>query len=110
MGGHVTNTYKSHNNFLQNKYAPLPSMIIICVAVVMLVIGLIGCGDTSWEFRVGLGLFLAIILVIFVAEVSAFVLGFVYREKVQTDLQDTMRSVFERYDGKNPELTVLNYL
>lgn len=30
--------------------------------------------------------FLAIILVIFIAEVSAFVLGFVYREKVREEL------------------------
>lgn len=30
--------------------------------------------------------FLAIILVIFIAEVSAFVLGFVYREKVSEEL------------------------
>lgn len=30
--------------------------------------------------------FLAIILVIFIAEVSAFVLGFVYREKVNKEL------------------------
>ncbi|KAJ7427970.1 tetraspanin-3-like protein [Willisornis vidua] len=54
--------------------------------------------------------FLAIILVIFIAEVSAFVLGFVYREKVKTDAQGTMHSVFEQYDGKNPESTVVDYL
>ncbi|KFP73216.1 Tetraspanin-3, partial [Apaloderma vittatum] len=54
--------------------------------------------------------FLAIILIIFIAEVAAFVLGFVYREKVKTDVQGTMHSVFERYDGKNPESTVVDYL
>uniref|UniRef100_A0A8C5TU62 Tetraspanin n=1 Tax=Malurus cyaneus samueli TaxID=2593467 RepID=A0A8C5TU62_9PASS len=75
----------------------------------MFIIGLIGCCATFRESRVGLGLFLAIILVIFIAEVSAFVLGFVYREKVKSDVQDTMRSVFEKYDGKNPESTVVDY-
>ncbi|NXG51709.1 TSN36 protein, partial [Psilopogon haemacephalus] len=110
VGGYVINTYKSYDNFLQDKYALLPAVIILCVAVVMFVIGLIGCCATFRESRVGLGLFLAIILVIFVAEVSAFVLGFVYREKVKTDVQDTMRSVFEKYDGKSPESTVVNYL
>ncbi|XP_054034657.1 uncharacterized protein LOC104303044 [Dryobates pubescens] len=110
VGGYVINTYKSYDNFLQDKYALLPAVIILCVALVMFIIGLIGCCATFRESRVGLGLFLAIILVIFVAEVSAFVLGFVYREKVKTDVQGTMSSVFERYDGKNPESTVVDYL
>ncbi|NXA34669.1 TSN36 protein, partial [Eudromia elegans] len=110
VGGYVINTYKSYDNFLQDEYAVLPAVIIICVAIVMFLIGLIGCCATLRESRVGLGLFLAIILIIFIAEVSAFVLGFVYREKVKTDVQDTMRSVFEKYDGKNAESTVVNYL
>uniref|UniRef100_A0A8C3UEB2 Tetraspanin n=2 Tax=Catharus ustulatus TaxID=91951 RepID=A0A8C3UEB2_CATUS len=76
----------------------------------MFIIGLLGCCATFRESRVGLGLFLAIILVIFIAEVSTFVLGFVYREKVKTDVQGTMRSVFEKYDGKNSESEVVDYL
>uniref|UniRef100_A0A8C5TZM9 Tetraspanin n=1 Tax=Malurus cyaneus samueli TaxID=2593467 RepID=A0A8C5TZM9_9PASS len=86
VGAYVINTYKTYDNFLQDKYALLPAVIIICVAVVMFIIGLIGCCATFRESRVGLGLFLAIILVIFIAEVSAFVLGFVYREKVSKKL------------------------
>lgn len=86
VGGYVINTYKSYDNFLQDKYALLPSVIILCVAVVMFIIGLTGCCATFQESQVGLGLFLAIILVIFVAEGSAFILGFVYREKVETDV------------------------
>ncbi|XP_068279403.1 tetraspanin-36-like isoform X2 [Nyctibius grandis] len=85
VGAYVINTYKSYDNFLQDKYALLPAVIIICVAVVMFIIGLIGCCATFRESRVGLGL-------------------------VKTDVQGTMRSVFERYDGKNPESTVVDYL
>ncbi|NXP15783.1 TSN36 protein, partial [Thinocorus orbignyianus] len=110
VGGYVINTYKSYDNFLQDKYALLPAVIILCVAVVMFTIGLIGCCATCRESRVGLGLFLAIILIIFIAEVSAFVLGFVYRQKVKTDVQGTMRSVFDKYDGKNSESNVVDYL
>ncbi|NXU47518.1 TSN36 protein, partial [Turnix velox] len=110
VGGYVIHTYRSYDNFLHDKYALLPAAIIICVAMVMFVIGLIGCCATFRESRVGLGLFLAIILVIFTAEVAAFVLGFVYREKVKTDVQSTMHSVFEEYNGKNPETNVVDYL
>ncbi|XP_035415862.1 tetraspanin-36-like isoform X1 [Cygnus atratus] len=110
VGGYVMNTYRSYDNFLQDKHALLPAVIILCVAAVMFIIGLLGCCATFRESRVGLGLFLAIILIIFIAEVSAFVLAFVYREKVKTDVQGTMRSVFEKYDGKNSESAVVDYL
>lgn len=56
VGGYVINTYKSYDNFLQDKYALLPAAIIICVAVAMFFIGLIGCCATIRESRVGLGL------------------------------------------------------
>ncbi|NWZ26619.1 TSN36 protein, partial [Asarcornis scutulata] len=110
VGGYVMNTYRSYDNFLQDKYALLPAVIILCVAAVMFIIGLLGCCATFRESRVGLGLFLAIILIIFIAEVSAFVLAFVYREKVKSDVQGTMRAVFEKYDGKNSESAVMDYL
>ncbi|XP_032061616.1 tetraspanin-36-like [Aythya fuligula] len=110
VGGYVMNTYRSYDNFLQDKYALLPAVIILCVAAVMFIIGLLGCCATFRESRVGLGLFLAIILIIFIAEVSAFVLAFVYREKVKSDVQGTMRTVFEKYDGRNSESAVMDYL
>ncbi|NXC43709.1 TSN36 protein, partial [Penelope pileata] len=110
VGGYVLNTYRSYGSFLQDKYALLPAIIILCVAAAMFAIGLLGCWAACRESRVGLGLFLAIIVIIFIAEVSAFVLAFVYREKVKTDVQGTMQSVFEKYDGKNPESAVVDYL
>lgn len=56
VGGYVINTYKNYDSFLQDKYTMLPAVIIICVAVVMFIIGLIGCCATIRESRVGLGL------------------------------------------------------
>ncbi|XP_034630125.1 tetraspanin-36-like [Trachemys scripta elegans] len=110
VGGYVINTYKNYDSFVQDKYTMLPAVIIICVAVVMFIIGLIGCCATIRESRVGLGLFLVIILIIFIAEVTAFVMGFIYREKVKTDVQGTMHTVFQKYDGKSPESGVVDYL
>lgn len=56
VGGHVIDAYKSYDPFLQDKNALLPAIIIICVAVVMFVIGLIGCCATIRESKVGLGI------------------------------------------------------
>ncbi|KAH0627826.1 hypothetical protein JD844_008290, partial [Phrynosoma platyrhinos] len=110
VGGYVLNTYKAYDPFLQDKYALLPAVIIICVAVVMFIIGLVGCCATIRESKVGLGVFLVIILMIFVAEVAAFVLGFIYRGKIKTDLHEPMIQAFKVYDGKTEESHVVDYL
>ncbi|XP_060617251.1 tetraspanin-36-like [Anolis sagrei] len=110
VGGYVLNTYKEYDPFLHDKYALLPAVIIICVAVVMFIIGLVGCCATIRESKVGLGVFLVIILVIFIAEVSAFVLGFIYRGKIKTDMHEPMQQAFSAYDGKTEESHVIDYL
>lgn len=110
VGGHVIDAYKSYDPFLQDKYALLPGIIIICVAVVMFIIGLIGCCATIRESRIGLGIFLIIILMIFTAEVAAFILGFIYKGKVKTDFRDPMEQAFRRYDGKSEESHVVDFL
>nr|XP_020666714.1 tetraspanin-3-like [Pogona vitticeps] len=110
VGGYVLNSYKAYDPFLQDKYALLPALIIICVAVVMFIIGLVGCCATIRESKVGLGVFLVIILAIFIAEVAAFVLGFIYREKVKTDLHEPMLQAFQAYDGKTDDSHIVDYL
>ncbi|XP_043569531.1 tetraspanin 36 [Chiloscyllium plagiosum] len=76
----------------------------------MFVIGVIGCCSTLRESRFGLGLFMIVLLIIFAAEVSAFVLGFVYKGKVHEGVDSTMTAVFSKYDGKNAESKTVNYL
>ncbi|XP_061470447.1 tetraspanin-36-like [Rhineura floridana] len=110
VGGYVLNTYKEYGSFLQDKYPLLPAVIIIGVAVVMFIIGLIGCCATIRESRIGLGVFLIIILMIFIAEVSAFVLGFIYRGKVKTELHEPMLRAYKSYDGKTEESHIIDYL
>nr|XP_056704870.1 tetraspanin-36-like [Euleptes europaea] len=110
VGSYVLNAYKTYDPFHQDEYAILPAVIIICVAVVMFVIGLIGCCSTLRESRVGLGVFLFIILLIFIAEVSAFVLGFVYRSRVKSDFREPLQQVFKEYDGNNSQSHMVDYL
>uniref|UniRef100_A0A8D0DST9 Tetraspanin n=1 Tax=Salvator merianae TaxID=96440 RepID=A0A8D0DST9_SALMN len=110
VGGYVLNSYKEYDPFLEDKTALLPAVIIICVAVVMFTIGLIGCCATIRESRIGLGVFLIIILLIFMAEVAAFALGFIYKGKIKTDLREPMIQAFKNYDGKTEESHVVDYL
>nr|XP_034956556.1 tetraspanin-36-like [Zootoca vivipara] len=110
VGAYVLNTYKEYDPFLQDKYPLLPAVIIIGVAVVMFVIGLIGCCATIRESKIGLGVFLIIILLVFIAEVAAFVLGFIYKGQVKTDLHEPMLQSYKNYDGKTEESHIIDFL
>ncbi|XP_006627331.1 tetraspanin 36 [Lepisosteus oculatus] len=110
VGSYVFTSYKNYDNFLEDKYTLIPAVVILGVAVVMFIIGIIGCCATLRESRIGLGFFLIIILLIFAAEVAAFVLGVIYRGRVNRDIEKSMAEVFQKYDGKNSESRAVDYL
>ncbi|XP_020368874.2 tetraspanin 36 [Rhincodon typus] len=110
VGAILLSTYKNYTNFFEDKYVVLPALVIIAIALVMFLIGVIGCCATLRESRFGLGLFMLVLLIIFAAEVSAFVLGFLYREKVHEGVDKTMTAVFSKYDGKNSESKTVDFL
>ncbi|XP_066500080.1 tetraspanin 36 [Hoplias malabaricus] len=110
VGAYVISTYKNYDKFLEDKYTLIPAVIIIGVAVVMFIIGIVGCCATLRESKVGLSFFMLIILLIFAAEVTAFVFGVIYRGRIKGDLEKSMSEVFKKYDGQNPETRAVNYL
>ncbi|KAJ8262717.1 hypothetical protein COCON_G00151740 [Conger conger] len=110
VGSYVLKSYSSFDKFFEDKYTLIPAAIIIGVAVVMFIIGTVGCCATLRESKVGLGFFLVIILVMLAAEVTAFVFGFIYRGKITGDLEKTMTDVFQKYDGQSPETRAVDYL
>ncbi|XP_064153370.1 tetraspanin 36 [Anguilla rostrata] len=110
VGSYVLKSYNSFDNFFEDKYTLIPAAIIIGVAVVMFIIGIVGCCATLRESKLGLGFFFIILLVILAAEVTAFVFGFIYRGKIKGDLEKTMTDVFQKYDGQNSETRAVDYL
>ncbi|XP_039606329.1 tetraspanin 36 [Polypterus senegalus] len=110
VGSYVFTSYKNYDHFLEDKYTLLPAVVILGVAVVMFIIGIIGCIATLKESTFGLGFFFVIVFIIFAAEVAAFVLGIVYRGKVKDDIEKSMTEVFNKYDGQNPESRAVDYL
>uniref|UniRef100_UPI00398E4A8A tetraspanin 36 n=1 Tax=Pristiophorus japonicus TaxID=55135 RepID=UPI00398E4A8A len=110
VGVILLSTFKNYNHFFEDKYTVLPAVGIIGIALVMFVIGIIGCCATLKESRCGLGLFLFILLIIFAAEVSVFVLGFIYRRQVHEGVTKSMAVVFAKYNGKNSESRAVDYM
>ncbi|XP_078078974.1 tetraspanin 36 [Mustelus asterias] len=110
VGAILLSTFKNYSHFFEDRYTVLPSLVIIAIAFVMFVIGLIGCCAALKESRFALGLFMIILLIIFAAEVSAFVLGFIYRKQVHEGVNKSMADVFAKYNGKNTESRAVDLL
>ncbi|XP_062854988.1 tetraspanin 36 [Trichomycterus rosablanca] len=110
VGSYVIHSYKNLNEFKVDQYVFIPAVIIIAVAVVLFFIGIVGCCATLRESKIGLGIFFMVILLIFAAEVAAFVCGFIYRGRIKGDLEKSMFEVFKKYKADSPETNAVNYL
>ncbi|KAG7276140.1 hypothetical protein CRUP_011816 [Coryphaenoides rupestris] len=110
VGAYMIRSYGNFRDFVEDKYVMIPAVIIICVAVVMFFLGLLGCCATLKESKVGLSLFLIIILVLFAAEVTALTFCFIYQRKINGNIQTSMNDVFVKYDGQSAESDAVDYL
>lgn len=103
-------TYKQYETFLGNMYVMLPSVIILCVAVFMFIIGCLGFCATIQESSCGLGCFITLISIILAAGVASLVLGLVYKDKINPELEKNMDIFFQKYDGKNVESSTVDFI
>lgn len=55
VGAYLIQSYSNFRDFVQDKNAIIPAAIVITVAVVMFIIGLVGCIATIKESKCGLG-------------------------------------------------------
>ncbi|XP_063051747.1 tetraspanin 36 [Engraulis encrasicolus] len=101
VGAYLIQSYSNFRDFVQDKNAIIPAAIVITVAVVMFIIGLVGCIATIKESKCGLGVFLFIILIIFVAEVAAVLCGFLFSRRIKGSLEQSMSLTFGKYDGNS---------
>ncbi|KAM9475580.1 tetraspanin 36 isoform 1-T2 [Clarias gariepinus] len=109
VGVYVISSYKNFDEFRVDKYSVIPAAIILAVALVLFIIGIIGCCATLRESKVGLGFFLLFILLLFAAEITAIVYGFIYKGKISADLVKSMIEVFEKY-GEPSETRAVDIL
>ncbi|CAL8251171.1 unnamed protein product [Boreogadus saida] len=110
VGAYIIRSYTNFEAFLEDKYVMIPAVIIICVGVAMFLLGLLGCCATISESKVGLGLFLVVILALFAGEVAAMTFCFIYQGKITEDLQGSMTDVFMKYDGQSTESVAVDHL
>ncbi|CAN9513133.1 unnamed protein product [Ophioblennius macclurei] len=109
VGAYVIRSYDSFDSFIQDRYTLVPAAIIIGISVVMFIIGLVGCCSTLRESKIGLTFFFLIIVVIFAAEVTALVFNFMYQDRMNQGLEQSMNTVFNKY-GEQEATTAVDIL
>lgn len=76
--------------FLGNSGYSLPAKILMAAGAFVMVIGFLGCWGAIKESRPLLGMFFACLFLIFAAEAVAGILGFLYRDKVDEEITNTL--------------------
>ncbi|XP_029008534.1 tetraspanin-3 [Betta splendens] len=101
VGAYVFITYDDYDHFFEDVYTLIPAVVIIAVGGLLFIIGLIGCCATVRESYCGLTTFVVILLLVFMTEVAVVVLGYVYRAKVEDEVNRSIKSVYDDYSGTN---------
>ncbi|KAI5614032.1 vertebrate transmembrane 4 superfamily-like [Silurus asotus] len=103
-------SYKIFDDFRVDDYGLVPAFIILAVTGFMFSISIIGCCAILKQSKIDLGFFLLIILLIFAAEVTALVFGYVYKPSISEGLYDSAYDIFYMYDGYNSQSKAVDYL
>ncbi|XDV28714.1 hypothetical protein PO909_031931, partial [Leuciscus waleckii] len=101
VGAYVFITYDDYDHFFEDVYTLIPAIVIIAVGALLFIIGLIGCCATIRESRCGLATFVIILMLVFVTEVVVVVLGYIYRAKVEDEVNHSIQKVYNEYNGTN---------
>ncbi|XP_068675030.1 tetraspanin-4-like [Montipora foliosa] len=73
------------------------SIIIMTVGAIIAIIAFFGCCGAMKESRCLLGIFFALMLLVFGLEVTGTALGYVFRGKVQTQLEQDLNNTLSQY-------------
>ncbi|XP_075998110.1 tetraspanin-3 [Genypterus blacodes] len=101
VGAYVFITYDDYDHFFEDIYTLIPAVIILAVGTLLFNIGLIGCCAIVRESYCGLITFVIFLLLVFMMEVAVVALGYVYRAKVEDDVNSSINKVFDEYNGTN---------
>jgi len=83
-----------------SKFASV-SVFIIIVGVIVFVIGFLGCCGAVRENYCMVTTFAILLGIIFILEIVAGALGFAYRKKVESQVDDSLKDAVEKYGNKD---------
>lgn len=98
IGVWVFNTYEHFDEIADSNLTLIPASIIIGVSVFMCIIGILSCMAAFKKSKLLLAVFFCLVLLIFIGEVVAAVLGYVYRSKAEDILRDDLQDAIDQYN------------
>uniref|UniRef100_A0A3P9HKX6 Tetraspanin n=1 Tax=Oryzias latipes TaxID=8090 RepID=A0A3P9HKX6_ORYLA len=93
VGARVIQSYDTFEGLIQDKQMLIPAVTIICISVVMLIFGLVGCCSTLRESKFGLSL------------VSICVYNRKCSGSINQNLEHSMNDTFSKYTGEEDAAT-----
>ncbi|GFR90431.1 tetraspanin [Elysia marginata] len=98
IGIWVFSTYDHFDEIADSSLTLLPASIILAGSVFMCIVGILACIAAFKNHKVLLAVFFSLILLVFIGEVAAGVLGYVYRSKVNGVLNDNLNDAINDYN------------
>ena len=100
VGGIIKNNYGDYFSYANNKFATAP-VLIIAVGVIVFIIGFLGCCGAIKENYCMVMVFSILLGFIFVLEIVAGILGFIYKNKVKEYTAETFNNAVKDYENAN---------
>ncbi|KAK7116190.1 tetraspanin-3-like [Littorina saxatilis] len=94
----VYRTYHDFDHLTEATLTLVPASIVLAVAVFMFLIGLLGCIAVCKESKILLASYFCLIMVVFLGEVVAGVLGYAYREQVKEVVSEGLKKAIDNYN------------
>eukprot|EP00112_Aurelia_sp_Birch-Aquarium-sp1_P003489 Seg139.4 transcript_id=Seg139.4/GoldUCD/mRNA.D3Y31 product=Tetraspanin-3 protein_id=Seg139.4/GoldUCD/D3Y31 len=92
--------WSSYTRIATDTYAIVPAAMILGVSIIFLVAAVIGCYGTGRNNRCCLGVFFGFLLLVFILEIVAGSLGYVYREKISSNVKRDLNKALQKYPIK----------
>lgn len=94
-----------YDAFLGDKGFKVSANLMLAAGAVVMVVGFLGCCGAVRESRCMLGWFFAFLLLIFLTEISAGILAFVYKDEAKKEIKKEMKDLMTNYYGFYHEIT-----
>ena len=97
IGALIKVKYGEYLTFADNRYAEA-ALFVIAVGAVIFIIGFLGCCGAIRENHCMVATFAALLTIVFILEIAAGALGFVYKDKVKDIVEKTLERGIKNYD------------
>ncbi|XP_071083969.1 tetraspanin-3-like [Haliotis cracherodii] len=109
IGAWVYSTYSHFDEVTEASLTLVPASIIISGGIFMFIIGLLGCIAACKENKCLLAAFFSLILLVFLAEVVAATMGYVFRNDVRDVLDTGLKDAVNHYN-ETAEKNQIDYI